>query len=82
MADIRHLENRQIAISQRTSSPAIADRPRDFACLSVWWTVAVVVRIQPVIDTIARFVQNRDFCLPNPPAFDAQGVLVPVGILP
>jgi len=35
MADIRHLENRQIAISQRTSSPAVAERPRGASCLSV-----------------------------------------------
>jgi len=35
MADIRHLENRQIAISQRTSSPAVAERPRGASCLSL-----------------------------------------------
>jgi len=35
MADIRHLENRQIAICQRTKSSAVAERPRDASCLSV-----------------------------------------------
>jgi len=35
MADRRHFENCSIAISQLTSSSAVAKRPRDALCLSV-----------------------------------------------
>jgi len=32
MAEIRHLEDRQIAISQQTRNSAVAEIPRDASC--------------------------------------------------